>query len=112
MMIDIHEDQLIPIREVPKRLPARPSGRQMHISAIYRWIQRGVRGVKLEAVKIGGSSYTSLEALQRFSEQLTLQNKERRDPPLSAQRRRQIEAASRQVAEILGIDRKVKDPRA
>ena len=67
-MIDIINEELIPIREVPKRLPPRPGGRRLHTSAVYRWIQRGVKEVHLEAVRIGGTTYTSAEALQRFAD--------------------------------------------
>jgi len=38
------------------------------IDAIYRCIQRGVRGGHLESVTAGGTAYTSLKALQRFAE--------------------------------------------
>ncbi|NUP96415.1 MAG: DUF1580 domain-containing protein [Planctomycetaceae bacterium] len=33
-----------------------------------RWALHGVRGVRLETVRIGGSVYTSREALSRFIE--------------------------------------------
>ena len=95
-MIDVAEETLVPIRDVPKRLPPRPGGRRIHISAVYRWIQRGVRGVRLEAVRIGGTTYTSLEALQRFAEQ---SSNGQQDPPPSfastATRRRQRETSTR-----------------
>ena len=64
-MIDISAETLIPLREAPRRLPPRPNGKRVHISACYRWISRGVRGVHLESIKVGGSTYTSLEALQQ-----------------------------------------------
>jgi hypothetical protein len=34
-------------------------------------MSRGVRGVRLEGVKVGGTTYTSVEALQRFAERLS-----------------------------------------
>jgi hypothetical protein len=69
-MIDITQETLIPLREAPRRLPPRPNGKRIHISACYRWISRGVRGVRLEAIRIGGTTYTSLEALQRFGQRI------------------------------------------
>lgn len=66
-MIDLTRETLIPIRAVPDRLPRRPSGKKLHVSAVYRWLQRGVGGVRLESVKIGGTTYTSVEALARFA---------------------------------------------
>lgn len=64
-MINLSSETLIPIREAPRHLPKRPNGKRIHISACYRWISRGVRGVRLESIKIGGSTYASTEALQR-----------------------------------------------
>jgi hypothetical protein len=65
-MIDIAREQLISLHDVPKVLPPGPSGKRLHISAIYRWAQRGIRGTRLEVVRVGGTTYTSREALQRF----------------------------------------------
>lgn len=102
-MIDIAGEQLIPISEVPRRLPPRTTGKRVHISAVYRWLQRGVRGVVLESVRVGGSTYTSVEALQRFADQLSSDRHD--DLSLStttpAWRQKQIEAASREVQDIL-----------
>ena len=102
-MIDIDHENLIPIRDVPCRLPPRKSGRRVHISAVYRWIKHGVRGgIRLEAVKIGGSAYTSKEALQRFIEQLS---ESMTSPAPSARaassRQKQIDAATRRVTAII-----------
>ena len=66
MRIDIHTETLIPIAKIPSHSPGRP-----HVATCWRWIKRGVRGVKLETVLIGGKRYTSLEALQRFAEATT-----------------------------------------
>lgn len=66
-MIDIGNEQLISLRDVPKLLPARGNGKRLHISAVYRWAQRGLRGNRLEVIRVGGTTYTSREALQRFA---------------------------------------------
>jgi hypothetical protein len=42
-----------------------------HPSALHRWRTRGIRGIKLECIKVGGVWHTSVEALQRFFEQVT-----------------------------------------
>jgi Protein of unknown function (DUF1580) len=70
-MIHISHETLIPLREAPRHLPCRPDGKRVHISAFYRWVSVGVRGVRLESLKVGGTTYTSLEALQRFAVQLS-----------------------------------------
>lgn len=44
-----------------KRLPNRPA-----VSTVWRWHRKGVRGHRLEGVIIGGQTYVSDEALDRF----------------------------------------------
>jgi len=66
-VIDIGNEQLVPLHDVPKILPTRGNGKRVHISAVYRWAQRGIRGTRLEVVRVGGTTYTSREALQRFA---------------------------------------------
>lgn len=70
-MIDTTRENLLPLRCVPGRLPKRPNGKRIHISAVYRWTDSGIRGVVLESIRIGGITFTSLEAIQRFAERLT-----------------------------------------
>jgi hypothetical protein len=102
-MIDISTERLVPISDVPRKLPPRSSGKRVHISAVYRWIQRGVRGVHLEVLKIGGTAYTSVEALQRFADQLSQARQGASIQTVTpAQRQRQIERAKRRVAAVLG----------
>lgn len=102
-MIDISTEHLISIREVPCRLPPRPNGKRVHISAVYRWILRGVHGVRLESIRIGGTTYTSTEALQRFADQLGRPGHGSLQPTITtATRRKQIERAEREVKAILG----------
>jgi len=107
-MIDIGTEHLISINDVPRQLPTRRNGKRVHISAVYRWIQRGVRGVHLEVLKIGGTAYTSVEALQRFAEHLS--QRQGASPTAQStstvQRKRQIERASRELAAMLGSNRK------
>lgn len=100
IMIDVKREELIPIRLVPRRLPPRPNGRPVHISAVYRWVQRGVRGVRLDAIRIGGTTYTSEEALQRFS--TTSDASTFAPPPTTVARAAQIERATRRLGEMLG----------
>lgn len=109
-MIDISSEQLIPIREVPRLLPLRRTGRRVHISAVYRWIKRGIRGVCLETVKIGGSTYTSTEALQRFTDHLSGEAADKAEPVVSCRlsRQRQIEQAARRVESLLRGDDQVR----
>jgi len=102
-MIDLTQEELVPIRNVPKHLPPRPTGKRVHISAVYRWLLRGIRGIRLESLKIGGTTYTSKEALQRFADRLSnTSHAPDTTPATTLTRKRQIDRAARQVEAILG----------
>jgi len=94
MAIDIRSEQLLSINGATKSLHGRP-----HISTVWRWIQRGVRGVKLETVLIGGRRYTSNEALERFVSRTTAAAAGEPAPTRTpTQRQRAILAAERELA--------------
>ena len=71
MAIEISSEHVLTLAEAARALPRLRGGRKVHVSTLYRWISRGVGGVRLEAVKIGRTQVTSREALQRFAERLT-----------------------------------------
>lgn len=68
-MINLTEEVLT-LREAAHRLPRRASGRRLHHATLYRWATDGLRGVRLETIQVGGTLCTSIEALQRFFEEL------------------------------------------
>ena len=70
-MIDISKEPLITLNEAARSLPGGRPGRPLNLSTVFRWVTEGTRGVKLEAVRLGGRWYTTEEALQRFAERLT-----------------------------------------
>ena len=67
MTIDPITETLVKLAEVPRLtwMP-RPRRKRLHTSTIFRWTKRGLRGVVLETIRIGGTLYTSEEALLRF----------------------------------------------
>lgn len=99
-MIDISTENLIAIRDAPKHLPLR-NGKKVHVSAVYRWASRGLRGTVLESIKVGGTTYTSTEALQRFAERLTM-GKAYADSPIRPSRRKAVEDAKKYLSAELG----------
>ena len=82
-MIDLDQESLLSYRDAAAFLPKR-NGRRIHVSSLYRWATRGIRGVILETLQVGGCRYTSKQALQRFSDRLTEARAvpERSDPPI------------------------------
>jgi hypothetical protein len=70
-MINVADEQLLTLVEAARRLPSRRCGKRVHSATVYRWISRGIRGVRLESIRVGGSTYTSAEAIQRFAHKLS-----------------------------------------
>jgi len=60
-MIDTTRETLLTVKQARKVLPSRPS-----INTIYRWFWKGVRGIKLESIRVGGRIFTTKEACERF----------------------------------------------
>lgn len=64
-MIHILDETLIPFRHLPKWCEEH-LGNRVSPSTLHRWRLRGVRGVKLETILIGGKRHSSVASLQRF----------------------------------------------
>lgn len=80
-MIDHRTETVRPLTDTAARLPRRRGGKKVNVAMLYRWSTRGLRGVKLETIQIGGTRCTSDEALQRFFERLSPAD---RDAPRAA----------------------------
>ena len=69
-MIDPEVEQLVPVNKVPKKVEEW-MGESHSVSTIYRWMNDGVRGVKLEWMQAPGFRCTSVQALKRFFARLS-----------------------------------------
>jgi hypothetical protein len=74
MSMSVMTEGLITVSEAVQELEA-ATGKRPHKATVHRWMQRGVDGVKLEAVRIGRSVFTSRQSLTRFINQLTNREK-------------------------------------
>ena len=77
MGIPIDSEKLISFAEAADRLPSSRPGKRVHASTLWRWARYGCKAcdgatVKLEWVRAGSTSCTSVEALQRFVDRLAL----------------------------------------
>ena len=98
-MIDFNAESCLTLVEAAKLVPGREGQGGLHVSAIYRWVKRGVKGVHLETILIGGRMHTSREALQRFFESCSSE-------PTDSSRRRKSGRVDAEDDEILqGIRR-------
>ena len=58
---ELLEESLIDLTEATKCFPVKISR-----ATLERWVRRGVRGVRLETVRIGNRRFTSEQAIRRF----------------------------------------------
>lgn len=61
-MITIGQDQLITLRDAAKQIP----GKSLHYETVRRWATIGIRGQRLETVRIGGRVCTTMNAIRDF----------------------------------------------
>ncbi|MCH8342479.1 MAG: DUF1580 domain-containing protein [Planctomycetes bacterium] len=109
MAIDLACEELLSLTDATKALPP-IDGKRPCSSTIWRWCRRGVRGVRLEYVRLGHRVCTTREALGRFAQRLAeaddqpVENlKTRSTKPRSAkQRERDVARASKEL-ECAGI---------
>jgi hypothetical protein len=88
-MIDIVTEHIRLLAKASPDVPGRP-----HTSTLVRWALRGVKGIKLETVVIGGRRYTSVEAIERFITRLSMPQASLNTPTNSEERiRQQLDAA-------------------
>ncbi len=60
--IDPEYDNLIPVRQIAKER----TGKTISPSCLWRWIRKGIRGCRLEAVHHSGAWHTTTAAWGRF----------------------------------------------
>lgn len=103
MAIDVFSEKIVSLKEAIRLLPKSPRNKRLHVSTLYRWTLGGLRSkdgmiVRLESVKIGGTTCTSQEALQRFFDRLSGDERVVIPPTLTRrQRLRQIELAEEEL---------------
>ena len=95
MAICTETETLIPFNAARE---AFPGGKRLALQTLHRWRLSGVRGTKLETILIGGSRFTSAEAIRRF---VAAQNPAESAAPgiTGRQRKTMAETANRLLAE-------------
>jgi hypothetical protein len=62
-MIDTSRERLLTLPQACREIHGRPS-----LRTLWRWVNQGVNGNRLESILIGSRRYTSSEAIVRFIE--------------------------------------------
>ena len=91
-MIDLETEHIERINDLA-------SENHTHASTLIRWITKGSRGVRLEAIRLGGRWFSSRAALQRFAKALTPLPGD--DPALKSSTPSQQERRSQKAADDL-----------
>ena len=97
-MIHTSENLLL-FTKIPSHLEER-TGKRPHIASCHRWRTRGIGDIKLETILIGGTRYTSEQALERFFQDST-KAKDKKDASKQAKDARR--SSFEKQAEKLGI---------
>ncbi len=100
-MITVGCEDVMTLTEATRILPRRRRRRPVNVSTLHRWATRGLRGVHLETIQVGGTKCTSREALQRFFDALPSASKQPgKGAPVSATNAGAVERA---VADLEGM---------
>jgi len=75
-VIRTSSEDLIPFNYVPTYLQ-KNFGHKVALGSVYRWINKGIGGVRLETIKIGAKRFTSAQALDRLFNGATKAKQER-----------------------------------
>lgn len=96
-MINLTDENVLTLAEATTYLPRRRKGKKPHVSCLYRWATSGCNGIVLETLKVGCTTCTSEEALQRFCERLTTGDASPQSQPTKG-RQRARDKADRELA--------------
>lgn len=97
-MINISNEELLKLSSAPAYIEEL-SGNRVHTATIFRWRKKGIAGVCLETIDIGGAPFTSKEALSRFFHQSTAakQNRKLRAKDAVSLHEARLEAAAKEL---------------
>lgn len=84
-------EELLTFPQAARLLPRRRGGSRVATSTIWRWSQRGSRGVLLRVVRVGGNVYTTRAALNEFIEQRSSVGRSPQHPAPSTASRRAVQ---------------------
>jgi hypothetical protein len=93
-------DTLIRFSDVPnlKWLPRRRGSGKLSLATLWRWSARGVKGIRLRCVAVGGSKCTTEPWLREFFQAVADADRTAPTMRTPARRQREIEAAEKRLA--------------
>src|SRR5690348_8488540 len=99
-MFDATCEQLIRLNDVPKLpwLPSLRAGKRISLATIHRWAAKGVKGRRLQTLRVGGALCTSQQWLLEFFERLGQPGPSPQAWRTPSQRQRAMASAERELA--------------
>ncbi len=85
----------MPLSRASDYIPGNP-----HAATLWRWVSKGVRGVKLAVVRVGGRTMVTPEAIETFLNRLNAVEETQAPVITPRQRRQQSETARKELAAI------------
>lgn len=67
----VDDASYVSLAEAAKVIPGRASGKRVSINTLWRWCTRGVHGIRLRSVLVGGHRCTTRPWLEEFIEAIT-----------------------------------------
>ena len=71
-MIYHNTEELFTLSQAARLIPSSRSGKKTSPSTLHRWASRGLNGVRLSTIKVGGAQRTSRKFLSEFFEALSI----------------------------------------
>lgn len=93
--MSLEGEELIRLQDVPALLP-KVDGKSVHWITVFRWATKGCRGIRLQALFIGGRRRTSRQAVERFLAALAARDNQ--PEPADTMRKRTRELKSKNDA--------------
>lgn len=100
-MIDIVADELITLGQLAKKLPP-IQGARPNQSTIWRWVHKGIRGIRLDTVAVGGRTCTTWDAYLAWATAIADRGPIPSILPASPRKAKRVRNA-RQVLDAAGI---------
>lgn len=88
--------EAMPLSRVSDYIPGNP-----HVATIWRWVAKGVKGIKLSVVRVGGRTMVTPDAIETFLTRLNAVDEAQSPAITQSQRRKQAETANKVLAEVL-----------
>lgn len=98
MQADLCNETLLSLTDAARAVPP-IDGRRPHVSTLWRWCRKGIRGIHLEYVRLGHRVCTTEESLARFAHRLADADSSPRSGETKQPKKRTPHTRQREIAQ-------------